>query len=84
MEQPSVVVAAFGGGGGSRGETLSATVADGIKSHMQRYKIGMWALYDSRGRAVMNGCGDSCTDPVIVSSSFTLPAAAGGRATARR
>lgn len=72
MEQPSVVVAAFGGGGGSRGETLSATVADGIRSHMQRFKIGMWALYDSRGRAVMNGCGDSGTDPIIVSSSFTL------------
>ena len=56
MEQPSVV-------GGS--------VADGIRSHMQRFGIGMWVLYDNRDRAVMNGCGDSNTTPNIHSTLCT-------------
>ena len=55
MEKPSVV---------------GTSVADGIRSHMERFNIGMWALYDSRGRAIMNGCGDSSTRPSIHSASF--------------
>ena len=46
MEEPSIV---------------GSSVADGIRSHMERFGIGMWSLYDSRGRAIMNGCGDSGT-----------------------
>jgi hypothetical protein len=56
MEQPSVV---------------GSSVADGIRSHMQRFGIGMWALYDNRDRAVMNGCGDSNTTPNIHSTLCT-------------
>ena len=63
MEQPSVV---------------GASIADGIRSHMQRFGIGMWSMYDSRGRAIMNGCGDSYTNPNLHSCSsvaVAVPAA---------
>ena len=55
MEQPSII---------------GCSVADGIRSHMHRYNIGMWALYDSRGRPIINGCGNSSTTPSVYSSTF--------------
>lgn len=55
MEKPSVV---------------GSSVADGVRSHMERFNIGMWALYDNRGRAIMNGCGDSSSRPSIHEASF--------------
>ena len=52
MEQPSVI---------------GSSVADGIRGHMNTWGIGMWSLYDSRGRAIINGCGNSATTPNLYS-----------------